>query len=111
MQVLVRQRKAWVRTGTHTVVFDHDPDFEYFRHDPTGEMKGLLRLWLVASGGREQYVGACRLCAGCWEWTDVMRLARRLQTIVAHDRKKRRELRGLVLSTLRGYMAAWDPSQ
>ena len=28
MHFVVEERKAWVRTQTHTLIFDRDPDFE-----------------------------------------------------------------------------------
>jgi hypothetical protein len=107
MDVLLRQRKAWVRTGTHTVVFDHDPEFARFQNDTTGELKGLLRLWLVLNGNdaddaEPRYLGACRLCAGHLEWSDLLRLLRRTRLLV-QDRTQRREVRKTVVKTLRGY--------
>lgn len=106
MDVLLAQRKAWVRTGTHTVVFDHDPEFARFQNDTTGELKGLLRLWLVlnedSDDAQPRYLGACRLCAGQMEWSDLLRLLRRTRLLVG-DRTQRREVRQAVVRTLRGY--------
>lgn len=107
MDVLLTQRKAWVRTGTHTVVFDHDPEFPRFQNDTTGELKGLLRLCLVINGedgddAQPRYLGACRFCAGHLEWSDLLRLLRRTRLLV-EDRSQRREVRNAVVNTLRGY--------
>ncbi len=110
MDVLLSQRQAWVRTGTHTVVFDHDADFPRFRADPTGQLKRLLRIWLVINGDanrdpqRRTYLGACRLCAGHLEWSDLLRLLRRIR-LVAKGRQLRRELRQAVVTTLRRRVA------
>ena len=42
----VEQRKAWVRTGTHTIVYDRDPDYPRFERDTSGSVKKMLRIWL-----------------------------------------------------------------
>jgi len=106
MDVLLSQRQAWVRTGTHTVVFDHDPEFSRFRTDATGQLKGLLRVSLIIGDGSDarlpHYLGACRLCAGHLEWSDLLRLLRRLRLLVAEP-VQRRELRQAVVATLRDY--------
>ncbi len=110
MEVLINQRQAWVRPGTHTVVFDHDADFPRFRVDPTGQLKRLLRIWLVINGDANRdpqqrtYLGACRLCAGHLEWSDLLRLLRRIR-LVAEGRQLRRELRQGVVTTLRRRMS------
>ncbi|MHC4079180.1 MAG: hypothetical protein ACYST0_12155 [Planctomycetota bacterium] len=103
MQVFVNERQAWVRTQTHTVVFDHDPEFARFRTNPSGQLKGLLRVWLVENGGGlRSYVGACRTCAGRLEWSDLLRLFRRIR-LLAEGRKLRRELRQAIVARLRRY--------
>ncbi len=107
MDVLLSQRQAWVRTGTHTVVFDHDPEFSRFRWNTTGQIKGLLRVWVILDADADDarqphYLGACRLCAGHLEWSDLLRLFRRARLLVA-DRMQRRELRHAVVATLRNY--------
>ena len=38
----VEQRRAWVRTNTHTVVYDSDPDYMRFARDPSGKVKPFL---------------------------------------------------------------------
>ena len=43
----VEQRRAWIRTGTHTIVYDHDPDYPRFARDPSGKVKRMLRIWLA----------------------------------------------------------------
>jgi hypothetical protein len=101
MDVFLDQRQAWVRTGTHTVVFDHDPEFSRFREDARGEIKGLLRVWLIIED-EDTYLGACRLCAGHLEWSDLLRVLRRIRLLVP-DRTERRELRHAVVATLRNY--------
>ena len=43
----VEERRAWVRTSTHTVVYDRDPDYPRFARDPSGTVKLMLRIWLA----------------------------------------------------------------
>ena len=43
----IEQRSAWVRTGTHTIVYDRDPDYPRFERDPSGSVKHMLRIWLA----------------------------------------------------------------
>ncbi|MHC4580480.1 MAG: hypothetical protein ACYS14_03430 [Planctomycetota bacterium] len=38
------ERRAWIRTRTHTVVYDHDPDFPRFSKDPSGTVKRMVRV-------------------------------------------------------------------
>jgi hypothetical protein len=54
----VEQRAAWIRTSTHTVVFDRDPDYPRFARDPGGRVKRMLRIWLAEPGGERPYLRA-----------------------------------------------------
>ena len=61
------ERQAWLRSNTHTIVFDRDPDFAHFANDPTGRIKRLLRIWLAEpreSGLKlRAYLGTIGFCA------------------------------------------------
>ena len=76
----VEERKAWVRTSTHTVVFDRDPDYPRFERDPTGDIKGMLRIWLAESKGDRPYLraylGIVNLCVKSSPHRDILRLFR-----------------------------------
>lgn len=54
----VEQRTAWIRTGTHTIVYDRDPDYPRFAQDPGGTIKRMLRIWLAESGHDRPYLRA-----------------------------------------------------
>ena len=54
----VEQRTAWIRTSTHTVVYDRDPDYPRFARDPGGSVKRMLRIWLAESGSERPYLRA-----------------------------------------------------
>ena len=54
----VEERRAWIRTQTHTVVYDRDPDYGRFAKDPTGAVKRMLRIWLAEGKGDRPYLRA-----------------------------------------------------
>jgi len=54
----VEQRTAWIRTSTHTVVYDRDPDYPRFAKDPSGYIKRMLRIWLAELGRNQPYLRA-----------------------------------------------------
>ena len=62
----VEQRTAWIRTGTHTVVYDRDPDYPRFAKDPGGTIKRMLRIWLAEPGNDRPtlraYLGTVTFC-------------------------------------------------
>jgi len=54
----VEERRAWIRTQTHTVVYDRDPDYDRFSRDSTGVVKRMLRIWLAECKGDKPYLCA-----------------------------------------------------
>jgi len=54
----VEERRAWIRTHTHTVVYDRDPDYCRFAKDSTGAVKRMLRIWLAEGKGDRPYLRA-----------------------------------------------------
>ena len=54
----VEERRAWIRTQTHTVVYDRDPDYSRFAKDSTGVVKRMLRIWLAEPKGNRPYLRA-----------------------------------------------------
>ncbi len=54
----VEERRAWIRTQTHTVVYDRDPDYGRFAKDSTGTVKRMLRIWLAEGKGDKPYLRA-----------------------------------------------------
>ena len=63
----IEERQAWLRSHTHTVVFDRDPDFGRFARDPSGRIKRMLRIWLAEHRGTKRhllaYLGTVTFCA------------------------------------------------
>ena len=52
----VEERRAWIRTHTHTIVYDRDPDYDRFAKDSTGTVKRMLRIWLAEPKGDRPYL-------------------------------------------------------
>jgi hypothetical protein len=74
----VEERRAWVRTSTHTVVYDRDPDYPRFEKNPDGTVKRMLRIWLAEpKEGRPYllaYLGTVMFCFGGPSSRDLCRL-------------------------------------
>ena len=74
----VEERRAWVRTSTHTVVYDRDPDYPRFEEDPGGTVKRMLRIWLAEPKEGQSYplvyVGTVMFCFGRPSFRDLCRL-------------------------------------
>jgi hypothetical protein len=54
----VEERRAWIRTSTHTVVYDRDPDYPRFANNPAGSVKRMVRIWLAEYRGGQPYLRA-----------------------------------------------------
>jgi len=76
----VEERRAWIRTSTHTIVYDRDPDYPRFEKDPGGTVKRMLRIWLAEPKGNQPhlvaYLGTVMLCFTGPSFRDLCRLLR-----------------------------------
>ena len=74
----IEERRAWLRSRTHTIVFDRDPDFARFAADPSGTVKRMLRIWLAEQRGPHRhlhaYLGTVTFCATGSSFRDLRRL-------------------------------------
>ncbi len=74
----VEERRAWIRTYTHTVVYDRDPDFPRFSDDPSGTVKRMLRIWLAEPDTERPclhaYLGTITFCFVGPSFRDLCRL-------------------------------------
>ena len=104
----VERRSAWVRTQTHTVVLDRDPDYPRFAQDPTGTVRSLLRIWLAEpkAGGRclRFYLGAVTFCFVGPSFRDLCRLFRFTSEAAKAAGQSARALRGDLANLLRSYI-------
>ena len=68
MFFLFEERRAFVRTATHTVIPDTDPEFERFAGRIDGRTESWVRIWIVRSSTRRvrpsAYLGTVRIVAG-----------------------------------------------
>jgi len=74
----IEQRRAWIRTGTHTIIYDHDPDYPRFARDPSGKIKRMLRIWLAERKAHghclRAYLGTVTFCFVRPSFRDLCRL-------------------------------------
>lgn len=74
----IEERRAWLRSRTHTIVFDRDPDFARFARDSSGTVKRMLRVWLAEQHGPHRhlhaYLGTVTFCATGPSFRDLRRL-------------------------------------
>ena len=80
MDFHLEERRAWVRTSTHTVIFDRDPDYDYFAANPSGVVTRLVRIWTRDRSGAapSAYLGAVCLRPDGYCPGQVARVFRRL---------------------------------
>jgi len=74
----IEERRAWLRSRTHTIVFDRDPEFARFARDSSGTVKRMLRIWLAEQHGPRRhlhaYLGTVTFCATGPSFRDLRRL-------------------------------------
>lgn len=97
MRFFAEQRRAWVRTHTHTQILDRDPDFDRFSRDESGEVRRLYRIWFAGKDQRKVYLGCLRLCS--FARSDLTRLFRRVRELPGYPA---RELSARLAGFLRG---------
>lgn len=104
----VEQRSAWVRTGTHTVVYDRDQDYPRFASDPSGTVRRLIRIWLAETrDGRDYpiaYLGAVTFCLVRPSYRDLLRLFRMASRAAKAAGRSAKELRDELAELVRQYM-------
>ena len=106
----VEQRSAWIRTGTHTIVYDRDPDYPHFVKDPGGSVKRMLRIWL-AEGDADRpllraYLGTVTFCFMKPSVKDLHRLFHLTTTAAKAAGRSAKALRRQLADMLREYMSA-----
>ena len=100
----VEERRAWIRTQTHTVVYDRDPDYNRFAKDPTGAVKRMLRIWLAEGKGDRPYLhaylGTVTFCFTGPSFRELYRLfhltSRAAKAAGTEDKALRHRLTGLL---------------
>jgi hypothetical protein len=104
----VEQRSAWIRTQTHTIILDRDPDFERFAKDPTGVIQHILRFWLAEPRPSRPYLraylGALSFWMGPPAFADLCRVFRFTSRAAKAFGESPRELRHRLEHLIRDYV-------
>jgi len=105
----VEQRKAWVRTSTHTIVYDRDPDYPRFAQDSSGTVKHMLRIWLAERNAERPllraYLGTVTFCFMKPSLKDLYRLFHLTTAAAKAAGQSARALRHDLADLLREYMS------
>lgn len=105
----VEERKAWVRTGTHTIVYDRDPDYPRFERNPSGSVKRMLRIWLAERNAERPllraYLGTVTFCFMRPSLKDLYRLFHLTTAAAKVAGQSARTLRRDLADLLREYMS------
>ena len=104
----VEQRSAWVRTTTHTIVYDRDPDYPRFANDPSGSVKRMLRIWLAERNAERTclraYLGTVTFCFMKPSLKDLYRLFHLTTTAAKAAGQSAKALRRDLADLLREYI-------
>ena len=104
----VEQRTAWIRTSTHTVVYDRDPDYPRFERDPGGRVKRMLRIWLADAGSDRPYLraylGTVTFCFTGPSFRDLCRLFHLTTKAAKAAGQSAKALRNELAALLRQYI-------
>ena len=106
MFFLFEKRRCWVRSATHTVVFERDPEFHRFAQQPGGVVKTFVRIWLTGWNDAPSYVGGVWTQGNIVRKSELRRVARNVVRRVGSSRA-----RPLIARLLRQLVDARDPSK
>jgi hypothetical protein len=105
----IEERKAWVRTVTHTIVYDRDPDYQRFERNPSGSVKRMLRIWLAERNADKlllrAYLGTVTFCFMKPSLKDLYRLFHLTTAAAKAAGQSARTLRRDLADLLREYMS------
>lgn len=104
----IEERQAWIRTQTHTVVFDRDPEFARFVQDPAGYIQRIVRVWAAEPGQahpyKREYLGALILLANQASLSELSRMFRKVSGYATCSGESPKDLRRGLTETLRKYI-------
>jgi hypothetical protein len=104
----IEERRAWIRTQSHTVVFDRDPEFARFVQDPSGCIQRIVRVWAAeltpAHPHKLAYFGAVMLLANQASLSELSRLFRKASEYATCSGDSPKELRRELIETLRKHI-------
>ena len=104
----IEERQAWIRTQSHTVVFDRDPEFARFVQDPSGYIKRLVRVWVAEPGPvhhyKRAYLGALIVLANQASLSELSRMFRKASGYATCSGESPKDLRRQLIETLRNHI-------
>jgi hypothetical protein len=104
----VEERRAWIRTSTHTIVYDRDPDYPRFAKDPGGAVKRMLRIWLAEPRDNQAflraYLGTVTFCFAGPSFRDLYRLFHLTSKAAKAAGQSAKALRADLAALLRKYI-------
>jgi hypothetical protein len=104
----IEQRSAWIRTSTHTVVYDRDPGYIRFARNPSGKVKRMLRIWLAERNVDKPllraYLGTVTFCFMKPSFRDLYRLFHHTTKAANAAGQSAKALRHELADLLREYM-------
>jgi len=104
----LEERQAWIRTQSHTVVFDRDPEYASFVHDQRGIIQRIVRVWVAEPAHdipyKREYLGALMLWANRASIAEVNRMFRKASVYASCSKESPKEFRRRLMSTLRQYI-------
>lgn len=104
----IEERRAWIRTHTHTVVFDRDTEFARFVQDPGGYVQRIVRVWVAepapAHPYKRAYLGALMLRANQASLSELSRMFRKVSGYTTCSGESPKDLRRQLIETLRKHI-------
>lgn len=108
MKFNTRERRVWIRTDNHAVVWDRDPAFGRFCRDPRGKIMRIVQFWLAGKGEDRAvpraYIGAVRLGSNWPRRDELCRFLRRAGATAHLAGEPPRTLRRQLINLLREEM-------
>jgi hypothetical protein len=103
MQLYIEENRGWLRSHTHTLVLESDPDFGAFAQDHDGSIVRWLRIWMQYPGcpADRSYVGCVGLCPQLPSRRELMAVFRRMRASADRAGYPRRELRRSLTQAIR----------
>ncbi|HEX5052918.1 MAG TPA: hypothetical protein VFZ65_14170 [Planctomycetota bacterium] len=78
----IQESRTWVRTSTHTVIREQEPDYARFVASGDGHVQRVLRVWLADPLGAHRlrvYLGSVTVANACPRLRDLRRIFRRAE--------------------------------
>ena len=105
----IRESRTWVRTSTHTVIREDDPDYARFAGSDEGYVQHVLRVWLQDIDGPHRlraYLGSLTISRAWPSLRDLRRIYRQAEKHAADLDCRRAEVRTTLHRILRREMSA-----